>query len=150
MADTSTRYQSYVNPLVERYASRDMSWIFSPQYKFQNWRRLWEALAEAEALIAAGCVGHNQLRFYPDAMSVALELGDPDGVERYAAALEDFTKPEPLGMADFFIGRGRVLAQHARGHAGPALTCELQRVRDEALRMGFIAALPAIEAALAA
>jgi adenylosuccinate lyase len=38
-----------VNPLVERYASRDMSWIFSPQYKFQTWRRLWVALAEAEA-----------------------------------------------------------------------------------------------------
>ena len=44
-----TRYQDYVNPLVERYASRDMSWLFSPQYKFQTWRRLWVALAEAEA-----------------------------------------------------------------------------------------------------
>ncbi|MCZ6875478.1 MAG: adenylosuccinate lyase, partial [bacterium] len=28
-----------------------MSWIFSPQYKFQTWRRLWVALAEAEAEI---------------------------------------------------------------------------------------------------
>jgi adenylosuccinate lyase len=35
--------------LVERYASRDMSWLFSPQHKFQTWRRLWVALAEAEA-----------------------------------------------------------------------------------------------------
>jgi adenylosuccinate lyase len=43
------RYQSYTNPLVERYASRDMNWLFSPQYKFQTWRRLWVALAEAEA-----------------------------------------------------------------------------------------------------
>jgi adenylosuccinate lyase len=49
VADTPTRYQGYENPLVERYASRDMSWIFSPQYKFQTWRRLWVALAEAEA-----------------------------------------------------------------------------------------------------
>ena len=49
MADTPTRYQGYENPLVERYASRDMSWLFSPQYKFQTWRRLWVALAEAEA-----------------------------------------------------------------------------------------------------
>jgi adenylosuccinate lyase len=46
---TSTRYQEYSNPLVERYASRAMSWLFSPQYKFQTWRRLWVALAEAEA-----------------------------------------------------------------------------------------------------
>ena len=44
-----TRYQSYTNPLVERYASREMSRLFSPQYKFQTWRRLWVALAEAEA-----------------------------------------------------------------------------------------------------
>ncbi len=49
MADAPTRYESYGNPLVERYASEDMSRIFSPQYKFQTWRRLWLALAEAEA-----------------------------------------------------------------------------------------------------
>ena len=48
-ADAHTRYDGYVNPLVARYASRDMSWIFSPQYKFQTWRQLWVALAEAEA-----------------------------------------------------------------------------------------------------
>jgi adenylosuccinate lyase len=49
VSNTNTRYQGYVNPLVERYASSEMSWIFSPQYKFQTWRRLWVALAEAEA-----------------------------------------------------------------------------------------------------
>jgi tetratricopeptide (TPR) repeat protein len=34
------------------------------------------ALSNAEALIEAGCFAHNQLRFYPDAMNVALDLGD--------------------------------------------------------------------------
>ena len=38
----------YRNPLVERYASREMSAIFSPAFKFRTWRRLWLALAEAE------------------------------------------------------------------------------------------------------
>jgi adenylosuccinate lyase len=38
----------YVNPLTERYASREMSRIFSPAFKFGTWRRLWLALAEAE------------------------------------------------------------------------------------------------------
>jgi adenylosuccinate lyase len=38
----------YRNPLVERYASREMSAIFSPAYKFQTWRRLWLVLAESE------------------------------------------------------------------------------------------------------
>jgi tetratricopeptide (TPR) repeat protein len=106
------------------------------------------ALAEAEALIAAGCISHNQLRFYPLAMDVALEIGDLNEVERYAAALEDFTKPEPLAYAEFFIARGRALAGHARGQGDPALARELQRVRDEGLRLGFLVALPAIETAL--
>jgi adenylosuccinate lyase len=39
---------SYRNPLVERYASRDMSAIFSPAFKFRTWRRLWLALAESQ------------------------------------------------------------------------------------------------------
>jgi adenylosuccinate lyase len=38
----------YSNPLTERYASPEMSRIFSPAHKFGTWRRLWLALAEAE------------------------------------------------------------------------------------------------------
>ncbi|MBA4158814.1 MAG: adenylosuccinate lyase [Gemmatimonadetes bacterium] len=38
----------YSNPLTERYASREMSRIFSPSFKFGTWRRLWLALAEAQ------------------------------------------------------------------------------------------------------
>jgi adenylosuccinate lyase len=38
----------YRNPLIERYASREMSRIFSPAFKFGTWRRLWLALAEAQ------------------------------------------------------------------------------------------------------
>ncbi len=40
--------ESYSNPLTERYASADMSRIFSPAFKFRTWRRLWLALAESE------------------------------------------------------------------------------------------------------
>ena len=38
----------YVSPLSERYASREMQYIFSPDMKFGTWRRLWVALAETE------------------------------------------------------------------------------------------------------
>lgn len=38
----------YTSPLSERYASREMQFIFSQDMKFQTWRRLWIALAETE------------------------------------------------------------------------------------------------------
>jgi adenylosuccinate lyase len=38
----------YSNPLLERYASREMSYVFSPDFKFSTWRKLWVALAECE------------------------------------------------------------------------------------------------------
>ena len=42
---TNDRYQS---PLSERYASKEMQYIFSPDKKFRTWRRLWIALAQTE------------------------------------------------------------------------------------------------------
>ncbi len=38
----------YVSPLSERYSSKEMQYIFSPEKKFKTWRRLWIALAETE------------------------------------------------------------------------------------------------------
>jgi adenylosuccinate lyase len=46
---TSPEYTTYENPLISRYASPEMSRLWSPHRKFSTWRRLWVALAEAEA-----------------------------------------------------------------------------------------------------
>ena len=41
-------HASYDNPLIGRYASREMAALWSPRRKFSTWRKLWVALAEAE------------------------------------------------------------------------------------------------------
>ncbi len=40
--------QSYISPLVNRYAGQSMLYLFSPQYKYSTWRKLWIALATSQ------------------------------------------------------------------------------------------------------
>jgi len=46
--DALTDHQKYEHPLVQRYATKEMSAIFSPAMKFTTWRKLWLALAASE------------------------------------------------------------------------------------------------------
>src|SRR4051794_12307999 len=50
----------YDNPLIRRYASREMARIWSPQTKFSTWRRLWVALAEAQRALGLN-IGEDQI-----------------------------------------------------------------------------------------
>lgn len=42
------QHQTYESPLATRYASKEISFLFSAEYKYVTWRRLWVALAKAE------------------------------------------------------------------------------------------------------
>ena len=44
-ADAS-KHNKFQHPLVDRYASKEMSFIWSPQNKFSTWRKMWIALAQ--------------------------------------------------------------------------------------------------------
>ncbi|HCX64870.1 MAG TPA: adenylosuccinate lyase [Eubacteriaceae bacterium] len=46
--NTENTNNRYANPLIERYASEEMAYIFSNDHKFQTWRKLWIALAKGE------------------------------------------------------------------------------------------------------
>ena len=37
---------TYNTPFNSRYASKEMQYIYSPDFKFKTWRKLWIALAE--------------------------------------------------------------------------------------------------------
>ena len=41
-------HDKYSSPFMERYGSKEMQYLFSPEKKFKTWRRLWVALAQAE------------------------------------------------------------------------------------------------------
>jgi hypothetical protein len=108
------------------------------------------ALAEGEAALRAGAASHNHLYFYRDGIEAALNSRDWTGAEGYAAALEEYTRPEPLVWADFFIARGRALAAFGRGDRDPVLMTELRRLRGKGERLGLKPAMSRLEAALAA
>ena len=111
--------------------------------------RRW-AMAEAEALLAAErCISHNYLIFYQLAAEVCIANGDWANAARYREALQDYTREEPVPLIEYLIRRARALEAAAAGNADSAVVAELERLRSEARKMVFTAAVPALDAALA-
>jgi tetratricopeptide (TPR) repeat protein len=107
-----------------------------------------KALGEGEQILSDGCVGHNHLWFYRDAMEAALTIRDWNSVDRHASALAAFTEPEPLPWSNFFIALGRALADFGRGRCNDRTLCELRHVRDQAGQAGLKLSAIKIEQAL--
>lgn len=51
---------AYKNPLIERYASEAMAYVFSDDYRFTTWRKLWIALAETQQSLGVSIM-HEQI-----------------------------------------------------------------------------------------
>ena len=86
--------------------------------------------------------------FYRDAIEALLSAGDGAGALEYVAALEDYTRAEPLPWSDLFATRGRLLAGAARGNLDDGRREDLVRIRTALHNAGLMAFLPPIEAAL--
>jgi tetratricopeptide (TPR) repeat protein len=107
-------------------------------------------LAEGERLLALGCVSHNHFELYSSGIEVSLRQGDADGARRYAAALEAYTRDEPLPWAEALIARGRALARVLDGERGEDAREAVERAMRLAQAMEFLALVPALQEALAA
>ena len=104
-------------------------------------------LAEGKEILRRGAVGHNHLWFYRDAIEALVSAGDGAGALEYVAALEDFTRAEPLPWSDLFAKRGRLLARALQG-IDEDIRAELTDIRSSLARAGFKSFLPLVNAAL--
>jgi class 3 adenylate cyclase/tetratricopeptide (TPR) repeat protein len=107
-----------------------------------------DALTEGETALSESSLSHNYFEFYRFAIDALLITEDWDGVEKYAGALEDYSRDEPLFPTDFFVARGRALAAFGRGRRDDATVGAIQRLHDEAERVGMASTLPALDEAL--
>jgi class 3 adenylate cyclase/tetratricopeptide (TPR) repeat protein len=105
---------------------------------------LQTALTEGEEILSKGAVSHNHLWFFRYAIDASLHTQDWDGAERYCAALEDFTRSEPLPWADFFVRYGRAVGAHSRGRPEQETTCKLGDLLAESEDLGIDPALGAL------
>ncbi len=94
-------------------------------------------LDEGEHWLADGCVSHNYLEFYRHAIEVSLRSGDWGRAERYADALEAYTRDERLPWADLVIGAGRLLARTGCAAPGAEARKDQDALLAEARRMQF-------------
>jgi class 3 adenylate cyclase/tetratricopeptide (TPR) repeat protein len=108
------------------------------------------SLKAAETILRKGCVSHNYFWFYRDAIEASLSTCDWDSLKRYADALEDYTRSQPLPWSDFFVARARALFAYGTQQRDDALIGKLRELSGEAHRLGLNLAARALIVAFTA
>ena len=80
IADHSSKLK-YEHPLVDRYASKEMSFLWSPTKKFSTWRKLWIALAESEKELGLDITAEQIAQMKEHIMDIDFELADQKETE---------------------------------------------------------------------
>jgi tetratricopeptide (TPR) repeat protein len=86
-------------------------------------------LAQAEELIAAGCLAHNPLWFYRDAALAVTAHGWPDEAQRYAQALRDAFALEPVPWCDLVADGADALAVWLQTSSRTRVDAVMERAR---------------------
>ena len=100
-------YNSFLNPLTDRYASKEMSYNWSPQKKHTTWRRLWLALAECEKELGLNITDEqlNEMRQHLDDIDFqAVEAVEKDLRHDVMSHIHVFGKQCPAAMPIIHLG----------------------------------------------
>ena len=97
-----------------------------------------EVISEGMAVLDQGCVGHNYLWFYRNAMEALLVAGNNQGALSIAEAAEEYTSAQPLPWMELLVRRTRVLAALAEGHNDDATLAEARNIFGLAAEKGFV------------
>ena len=106
MADPSSKLK-YEHPLVDRYASKEMSYLWSPTKKFSTWRKLWIALAESEKELGLDITDAQIEQMKEHIMDIDFELADQKETEfrhDVMAHVHTFGTAAPLAMPIIHLG----------------------------------------------
>jgi len=74
-------FNKYQHPLTERYASKEMSFVWSPAKKFSTWRKLWLVLAESEKELGLGITDEQLEEMRNHLTDIDYELADKKETE---------------------------------------------------------------------
>jgi predicted ATPase len=99
--------------------------------------RRQQAITEGKCWLDRGSLGHNHLHFYQNLIDVSLNRNDPEGAAQYAQALDRFTQAEPLPWSDFYIARGRLLAEVQQQGVAAGHLQQARQLLETARSMGL-------------
>ncbi|MBN2147545.1 MAG: adenylosuccinate lyase [Anaerolineales bacterium] len=102
----SLDYETYLSPFTWRYGSQEMRAIWSEAHKRRIWRRLWVALAEAQAefgLVQAAQLADLRLQMEKVDVKRALEI-EAEIHHDLMAELKTFAEQSPIGGAVLHLG----------------------------------------------
>ena len=95
-----------------------------------------------EDLLREGANAHNFLWFHRDAIDACLAAKEMKQVRYHSSALGEFVMADPLPWAEFFVARGRALADCGEGHSDLSA---LENAKEQGQMLGLYGAIAELE-----